>query len=281
MKQVFKLLSFSMLFAIAFSACKKDENQIFYEGGTSPLLTSSIATNSTVPLNFIDKDKELMKIMWTNPNYKFTTGLSSQDVNYTIEIDTTGANFTNPKKKSIVISKDLNQSFTVGNFNDYLLNGLELNTTMNHNIEIRVKANVTANSVSTALYSNTLKYVFKPYAIPPKVAPPASNKLFMVGNATPGGWNNPVPTPTQEFTQISPTLYQIASLSLTGGNSYLLLPVNGDWSAKYGGLGGNNSNNPDGDEFKPNGGDLLAPAASGNYKIVVNFQTGKFTLTKL
>jgi hypothetical protein len=40
-------------------------------------------------------------------------------------------------------------------------------------------------------------------------------------------------------------------------------------------------NNPLGDDFKIGGGDLIAPAASGTYKIEVNFQTGKFKLTKL
>ena len=112
------------------------------------------------------------------------------------------------------------------------------------------------------------------------MAPPASNQLFLVGSATNGGWNNPVPVPSQQFTQISSTLYEI-TVPLIGGGSYLFLPVNGDWSAKYGGLGSNNTNNPNGDDFKPQGGDLIAPAAGGNYKIQVDFQRGKFTLTKL
>jgi hypothetical protein len=104
--------------------------------------------------------------------------------------------------------------------------------------------------------------------------------LYIVGSATPGGWNNPVPVPNQEFVQKSPTLYEI-TVPIIGGNSYLLLPVNGDWGAKYGGLGANNSNNPNEDDFKAGGGDLLAPTTSGNYKIEVDFQKGKFKLTKL
>jgi hypothetical protein len=103
--------------------------------------------------------------------------------------------------------------------------------------------------------------------------------LFIVGSATPGDWNNPVPVPSQEFTKVSPTLYQI-TIPLTGGGSYLFLQVNGQW-VKYGFTGPGNSNNPDGDDFMPEGGDFIAPAASGNYKIEVNFQTGKFKLTKL
>jgi hypothetical protein len=199
-------------------------------------------------------------------------------VSYTIEIDTTGANFTNPKRQTLVVSKDLSISFTQSQFNDYLLNQLILKPGMAHNIEIRVTSSLTGSNAP--MPSNVLKFSVTPYAIPPKVTPPASGTLFLVGDATPGGWNNPVPVPSQQFTQLSPTLYEI-TVPLTGGKSYLFLPVNGDWSAKYGGLGANNTNNVDGDDFKPGGGDLKAPAASGNYKIQVDFQRGKFTLTKL
>jgi len=72
------------------------------------------------------------------------------------------------------------------------------------------------------------------------------------------------------------------TLPLIGGGSYLLLPVNGSWNAKYGGTGSsNNSNNVNGDDFKFGGSDLLAPAENGNYKIEIDFQRGKFTVTKL
>jgi hypothetical protein len=278
-----KLLLSTTLLMIALVGCQKEENKIYYEGGTNPVLSANRTT--TIPLSFVNKDVEAVKFSWTNPNYQFTTGLSSQDVFYKVEIDTTNAagtinpNFTYSGKQTIAISKDLSLSITQGLLNDYLLNQLQLLTTIPHTIQIRVIANMVNGSAT--LISNVLRFTVTPYAIPPKVDPPASGSLFMVGNATPGGWNNPVPVPSQQFTRVSTTLFQINSIALTGGNSYLLLPVNGDWSAKYGGLGANNTNNPDGDDFRPGGGDLLAPAASGNYKIVVDFQRGKFTLTKL
>lgn len=107
--------------------------------------------------------------------------------------------------------------------------------------------------------------------------------LFIVGGATPGGWNNPVPTPAQQFTKNGNCLFEIASLNLNSANGmYLLLPVNGSWSDKYGGVGANNgSNNPLEDDFKQGGSDLAAPTTAGNYKISVNFATGKYKLTKL
>lgn len=267
----------SCLVAIAIlTGCEKDENRVTYQGGTAPVLSASRST--TVPLSFANSNQEGLTLNWTNPNYQFTTGVSSQDVNYQIEIDTVGANFTNPKKRTISVSRDLSRTFTQGELNDILLNSLELKANMPHNIEIRVKSFL--GTSAAMLTSNVLKFMMTPFPIPPKVTPPASGKLFIVGNATPGGWSNPVPVPTQELTQVSPTLYEI-TLPITGGGSFLFLPVNGDWGAKFGGMGANNTNNPNGDDFKAGGGDLLAPAVSGNYKIEVNFQTGKYKFTKL
>jgi hypothetical protein len=275
MKQIAKLFQI-LITALLLWGCEKDENRIYFEGGTPPVLTSSVS--GAVPLSFKDADKEALRVSWTNPEYQFTTGVSSQDVTYLLEIDTTGSNFTNPKRRTLSIKNDLSKSFTHGELNDYLLNTLELQPDMPHAIEMRITASLNAATVPVS--SNVLQLNITPYSIPPKVAPPASGKLFIVGNATPGGWNNPVPVPAQEFTQVSPTLYEI-TVPLTGGNSYLLLPVNGDWSAKYGGMGDNNSNNVNGDDFRAGGSDLKAPDASGTYKIQVNFQTGRFTLTKV
>ena len=86
---------------------------------------------------------------------------------------------------------------------------------------------------------------------------------------------------SQQFTQVNPSLYVINSIALNGGGSYLFVPVYGNWSNKYGFVGSGNGNNVNGDEFKAEGNDILAPAVSGNYKIEVNFKTGRFTVTKL
>jgi starch-binding outer membrane protein SusE/F len=285
MKNLFKLLLSFFAATMVFVSCKKDENQILFEGGTDPVLTSS--RTGTLPLSFATKDDQLMTLSWTNPDYMFTTGVSSQNVNYLIEIDTTGANFTNPKRQSISISNDLSKSFTVGQFNDFLLNQLQLDSLTTHNIEIRVTSTI---GTAVPLYSNVLKFTnVKPYAIPPKVTPPGTppqyldGKLFITGSATPASWmaGGDPELASQKFTRVSRTLYVLNSITLTGGNSFLFVPQYGDWSNKYGGINGNNTNNVDGDDFKYNGSDLKAPPVSGNYKIEVDFQRGKYTVTKL
>ncbi len=272
MKNILKLLLSTLLVTTVFSACEKDENKISYFGGTAPVLT---ANKTAIPLSYLNRADEAVKFMWTNPEYQFTTGISSQNVNYQLDIDNDGTNFSAPKK-SYGISQDLSRAFTQDEFNDVLLNKLLLVPGVPATIQVRVKSYLATNSLT--LNSNVMKFTVTPYAIPPKVTPPTD--LFIVGNATPGDWNNPVPVPSQKFTKISATLFEI-TIPINANNSYLFLPVNGSWAAKYGCLGANNTNNVNGDDFRENGGDMKAPAVSGNYKIQVDFQRGVFTLTKL
>lgn len=281
MKKIVKQLFFLSMLVALFASCKKDENKIYYEGGTEPVLSGSI-TGGTLPLSYANRDQQAITLTWTNPNYQFTTGISSQDVSYQIEIDTTGANFTSSKKQVIAVSKDLSRSFIVSELNGYLLNQLQLDTSVAHNIEMRVKSTLVNGSV--VLYSNVLKYVVVPYPIPPVVAAPTTGHLYIVGNATPGGdatgWNNPVPLPSQEFTKIDALHFEI-TISLIGGKQYLFIPLNGDWGHKFA-CKKTADQSADGGEFGYDYSDNFpGPVAGGNYKISVDFQRGKYTVTKL
>lgn len=273
-----KFLSILSFLLILTWSCTKEETKVEFEGGTSPVLSAN--RTASIPLSFATEASQAVALTWTNPEYRFTTGISSHNVNYALEIDTTGANFTNPKRKILTISNDLGLQMTQSVLNDYLLNQLELTPGVPHNIQFRVTSTI---GTAVPLYSNVLSFTVTPYAIPPKVVPPASGKLFITGSATPGGWmaGGDPENLAQKFTQISPTLYELASINLTGGGSYLFVPLYGDWNAKYGYIGANNTNNVNGDDFMANGGDMLAPAVSGSYKIVADFQRGKFIVTKL
>ena len=102
------------------------------------------------------------------------------------------------------------------------------------------------------------------------------DNLYIVGDATAGGWNNPVPTPSQQFTRIDAVSYGII-VDLTAGKGYLLLPLNGDWGHKFGGAdaaGGTLL----ADNAVP-GSNTPAPATTGTYQIIVNFQTGTYSVT--
>lgn len=280
MKSIFKTLSL-MLFSIALLVgCKKDESMVSYVSATNPVLTSSIASGSSLSLTEPNAANVAMQLSWTNPNYMFSTGISSQPVNYTIEVDTTGSNFSNPNRGQIAISIDLTRTLTVADLNAYLVRDAKLKPEVAHNVEIRIVA--TIGTGAAPVYSNVLKYVVTPYIIA-KVTLPSNGDLFIVGDATPGGWANPVPVPSQQFTKLSKTLYEI-TIQLSANKHYLLLPDNGSWGKKY---AVNDNTLPDGwkgGEFIYSTGpgkDIQGPPADGNYKITVDFQEGTYTVVKL
>jgi len=107
MRNFLRLLSFSVLL-FAISSCDKKENKIYYEGGTPPVFSAS----STGPF-VLDKNRANefhIRFDWTNPDYRFTTGVSSQNVTYTLQVDLAGQNFSSPKMVESAIANDLNSS---------------------------------------------------------------------------------------------------------------------------------------------------------------------------
>jgi hypothetical protein len=115
--------------------------------------------------------------------------------------------------------------------------------------------------------------------VPPKVVPPTTGKLFIVGSATAGDWSNPVPVPTQELTKIDSTTYG-GIFELIGGKEYLILPLNGNWDNKFSVANKSLPGLSSGGDFGFNQSDNFpGPATSGLYKIILDFQSGKFTVT--
>jgi starch-binding outer membrane protein SusE/F len=271
MKNIFKFLVFSALAVIIFSSCKKDENQVLFEGGTAPVLTAS--STATQILVIGNSANQALAFNWTNPNYKFNTGISSQDVTYYLQLDTTGANFSSPKMAEKSISKSLNYALTVKELNTILL-GMNLAENATHDVEIRLKSTM-ANG-SGGLYSNVIKIKITPYL---DVVYPVPNKLYITGAATPASWmgGGDPELVSQRFTKVSASKFEI-TLALSANNSFLFVPVYGDWSNKYGFTGSNNANNVNGDDFKPDGGDMKSPGTTGSYKITVDFKTGKWSI---
>jgi hypothetical protein len=256
----------------------KDENKIYFEAGTPPVLIAS----STTPLvlSGANSTNQAVKFSWTNPNYQFTTGTSSQDVSYLLQIDTTGSNFTNPRKQEVSISKDLSKEFTTKELNGFFgLTKMNLLEGIPHNIEFRIKASLANGSIPQ--YSNVIKMVITPY-LDVAVPIPTNGTLWITGDAATSGWSNPLGNPydaTQKFTKVSNTLYEL-TVTLPGGGNYKILQDNGRWDTQYHMIAGGTWS---GGDFEKKDAEpaFPGPPTAGNYKITVNFITGKYTVVKL
>lgn len=219
MKYLTKLI-LSAFFILVFISCKKVADLPFYKSGKAPVLTSSVTAVAAVPADSLNP---VLTLSWSFPEY----ATDSANMKYVVEIDSAGRNFSHAATRTIL--GDLSTTFTAKELNTILL-GYGFSFGVPYNIDIKVTSSYANNNERLA--SNVITLMITPYAIPPKVAPPASGHLYLVGDASQGGWNNPVPVPTQEFSKLDSVTYG-GIFDLIGGKQYLALPVNGDWTHKF------------------------------------------------
>ena len=274
MKKIFQQLTIAISAMAIFASCSKEEDREIFLGGKAPVLSASVS--GTIPLGFVTENNAAVKFSWTNPDYDFASGISSQDVNYTLEIDVAGKSFNSPNKKAVSISKELSVSYTQKEFN-IILSDLQLKLNAPAAVDVRIIASLGASA--TSLVSNVMKFNVTPFAPPPKVPVPTAGTLWIIGDAVASSWNNPLPSPfdaSQKFTKVSETLYELVA-NFVGGGAYKLIQENGVWGTQYHMVEGN----ANGGTFEKKDADpaFVGPVA-GKYKISVDFQTGKFNVTK-
>ncbi len=279
MKKLFQINLLLILAVIWFGSCKKDENQIFYLGGTTPVLS---ADKTNVVLSADKENETAIGFKWTNPNYQFTTGLSSHDVVYTIEFNTK-SDFTDPKTGVLTVSKDLFKNVTVFDLNKVLAGDMGLPFSIPATVYARVVSSIRfEGSENAKLPSNVVSFRTTPYPPPPKVEVPAEGNLWVVGDATNMGWDINIPTPydvSLKFTKISNTLYE-GTFSFKGGGAFKLVQEKGNWGSQYHKL---DPGTWDKGEFRKRDSEpgFSGPPDPGNYKMTVNFQEGKYTMVKI
>lgn len=263
-KTINNLIAF-LATAVLFAACTKVEDLPAYATGNTPTLTANKTAVTTAPA---DSNNVAITFSWTNPSF----ATDSANYKYVVEIDSAGRNFS--RAWSRTITKSLSTSLTGKEFNTILLNwGFAFN--VSYPVEIRVIASYLNNNDRKV--SNVVRINATPYKVPPKIALPTSNRLFIVGGGTAFGWTNAMAiNPAEEFVRLDETTWA-GVFNLTGGGEYLVLPVKGDWSNKFSianntlpgiSTGGNFGFNLN-DNFK-------IPAANGWYLITLNFQTGTY-----
>ena len=274
MKKIIQPLIIAISSFVFLASCSKEEDREIFLGGTAPVLAASVT--GTIPLGFATENNPGVKFSWTNPEYDFASGISSQDVVYTLEIDVAGSSFSGANKKAVSISKELSVAYTQKEFN-IILSDLQLRLNAPASIEVRVIASLGA--AANKLTSNVMRFNVTPFAPPPKVPIPTMGTLWIIGDAVASGWNNPLPVPfvtTQKFTKVTDTQYELV-VALKPG-AYKLIQENGVWGTQYhmieGTAAAGTFEKKDADPAFP------GPATAGNYKIVVDFQTGRFNVTK-
>jgi hypothetical protein len=230
---------------------------------TSYLVPLKLTPSSTSPLVLLvsNATSKAVSFNWNSSPY------GANIINYAIQLDTAGGKFTSPQL--IKYGSSLSSDFTVTDLNSAAIAAGVIGGSTK-NVEFRVVSYLGTNYDNPLVYSD-------PVIINITTFTPIPENFYIVGDATALGWNNDAGlSPTQQFTKLDAVSYGII-VNLTAGKGYVFVPVAGNWDHKFGGT-------------SATGGTLLAdgavpgsntpsPATSGTYQIVVNFQTGTYTVT--
>lgn len=271
MNKFFKILLLPALTLLFTYSCKKDETTSILKTGAA--VTQLTASSTALVLDSTNAaNTNGITLSWPDINYGVTVA-----VTYTLQIDSINDDFIKPVNVSL--GNMLTTSYSVLNFNNLVIS-LGLVPGISGQIHMRVKSDVNqsnglVSSVPT-IYSNVLTLEVTPYSTKPKPKYPVPDSLYLVGDASPGEWNNPVPAPSQKFAKIDDNTFGMV-IQLTGGKHYVLLPKNGDWSHKY---SVSDVTDPMQGEFIPDASkDIPGPADNGLYKIIIDFVKGTYTVT--
>ncbi len=164
--------------ALVFAACQKDEEIVVSEGEDIALSVS----DSALALSQKQAFETVLIFNWS----RGTNHSTSSSISYTLEIDTEGSDFATSQIYDL--GKGVyEKNFTTEALNDLLLNYWNIEPGTVTSFEARVKADVTKEGVDDGV-SETKTFLLTPYK-------PVSEELFMVGGASPNGWDISGATP--------------------------------------------------------------------------------------
>lgn len=225
-------------------------------------ITLTPSSSSDLVLDISNATGNAISFNWNASKY------GDNVINYALQVDTVGGNFASPQ--IFKYGTALNATLVQNDLNTAAINAGVIGGSTK-NVEFRIVSYLGTSYTNPLVYSNAVNVKLTTFV-------PVPANLYIVGDATPGGWNNPVPTPSQQFTKVDAVSFSI-TIGLTAGKSYLFLPVNGDWGHKYGGASATGGTLLT-DGAVP-GSNTPAPATTGVYQIVVNFQTNTYTVTQI
>jgi starch-binding outer membrane protein SusE/F len=258
---------------ITLGSCKKEKSDrgVLLTDVPGAVLSVDSLYNNQIDLN--TPYDSTAKISWTAPSFgkdvKTASELQFASSEARLGTETDAFSFKMPtgKLNYTIVDKPF-----LSNFQNLVAAGDSVFVYM------RVKSYPAYNPKAGFTYSNVKKVMMV------RTAPalPKNGELFIVGDGSLVGWNNPVPAPDYKLIKYSDTWYG-GRFYLNGGKSFLLLPENGSWDSKYCLFDGEGAqagiSNGGGFIFRTSGGDnFQTPAASGWYKLSYNFSTMEFSI---
>jgi len=213
MKLIYKIFA---VIAIAqlLASCKK-ENYAETNKGNTPLVIA--ASKETLVLNEKEKNGEALALAWTTGTNQGTNA----SIGYTLQLAKQGTNFSDP------VSEDMGTAvysykFTTGKLNEIALSKYSAVPGTTVAFEARVIAQAKAAGLEPEVSSPVVINVV-PYE-------PVSTTLYLIGDATPNGWDNANATPLTAVEE-EPGVFTWTGLLIPG--EFKFMTTLGEWLPTY------------------------------------------------
>ncbi len=207
-----RLLTVLLLFLGGLSSCQKEDSYT-----PTPTTTQVLTASTTTPvLTQANADNVALTLDWTLGTNEGTQAA----IDYTVQVAKQGTNFATPA--NLTVSRGVyTRAFKASEFNTLLITTLGLPIGTAQALEIRVQSQE-ASKAKAPQYSNVVTVTATPYQ--------AITNVYIVGDATPNGWdiNNPNQM-TQSTTNSSVYIY---TALLTVGE-FKMVAGKGDWNAPF------------------------------------------------
>lgn len=197
-------------------ACGDYEETYTPEQATVPKLAAS---SDTLELKQKQADNTALSLTWSAGSNRGTNAA----VQYTLQVDRKGNDFASPVEYDLG-KASYSMSFKTGDFNNLLLQSLSLDPESYAEVEFRVLAEVVGQSFEPGI-SNIVTVKVKPYEL---VNIP--DNLYMVGDATPNGWDAAQATPMTKNNN-DPGVFTYQGQLNAGELKFLTVP--GEWLPSY------------------------------------------------
>ncbi|HEY8661436.1 MAG TPA: SusF/SusE family outer membrane protein [Hanamia sp.] len=175
-KYAFSLL---VLFSIINSSCKKPDYIQSNKGNAAVTLS---AAKTSLVLKQKEDANDAVDFTWTTGSNRGTNA----SISYTLKIDKQGNNFSNPVTEELGLAT-LEKKYTVKDLNNLLLTHWNFPPDTEATLEAKIIANVSDNAAPPDS-SSVMVIKVTPYL-------PVSSTLYLIGDATPNGWDNNLAVP--------------------------------------------------------------------------------------
>jgi hypothetical protein len=268
MKNILKFLITILFTSFILNSCTDSESiYIAVPPVDGVLLINPTATD--IFLSKATKDQTAISFSWDVSDYSIDTPLQ-----YTIEIDVADGDFSDPETE---LTESTALSITHAKLNAIALSK-DLIVDIKSELKVRLKTSLKNDALPS--YSKVETITVTPYE---DLLFPLPIAIYIQGDAVPSNWTYPIPD-TQKMTKIPNKPIFTITIELIGGKNIAFLSSNQFWGdPAYIGLVDNQPTT--GGSFTENGPPNWAgfginyPPLTGMYEIVINFRTGKYTVT--